>query len=128
LAARYKINLNKDGDIRDAGEYYPGNYASGAAADTTDAAATRLVAICNSDPSNVKSRNPNALGLYDVSGNVAEFVYAVRWEYGGGPWHCRRMGGSSYGNPADFNVGITWGGLWYYVIHETLGFRIAKTF
>ncbi len=30
LAARYIDDANDDGDIEDANEYYPGNYASGA--------------------------------------------------------------------------------------------------
>jgi hypothetical protein len=33
LAARYRDDSNLDGDLMDTDEYYPGNYASGAAAD-----------------------------------------------------------------------------------------------
>ena len=81
LAARYIEDANNDGDILDAGEYYPGNYASGATADYTDAAATDIVAWydANSGASThpVGQKMANALGLYDMSGNIWE--YSFNW-------------------------------------------------
>jgi sulfatase modifying factor 1 len=76
LAARYKADLNNDGDIMDAGEYYPGNFASGATASTSHQAATQAVAVCDAaSTATVASKLPNALGMYDVSGNAAEWCF-----------------------------------------------------
>lgn len=74
LAARYVSDGNGDGDIFDAGEYYPGNYASGATAGYSDSTATGLVAVYGTtSTAAVKSKNSNALGIYDMSGNVFEW-------------------------------------------------------
>ena len=78
LAARYIRDGNFDGDIKDEGEFYPGNYASGATAPHTDAEATGRVAwySANSDGSiqpAVGQKRPNALGLYDMSGSEGEW-------------------------------------------------------
>ena len=51
----------------------PYNYASGATADTTDAAATGLVAWYNTNCSgtmDVGGKLPNQLGIFDMSGNI----------------------------------------------------------
>ena len=73
LAARYIDDNNNDGDITDPGEYYPGNYASGA----RDADFPSEVAWYSANSAGrtheVKSKTPNALGLYDMSGNVREW-------------------------------------------------------
>ena len=86
LAARYIGDKNGDGDIRDSGEYYPGAYASGADADYNDTTATTDidgdgdqqiisdVAECaGRGTAEVKSKDPNKLGIYDMTGNVYEW-------------------------------------------------------
>ena len=79
LAARYISDQNNDGDIKDSGEFYPGNFASGATALITNVAATGMVAWSSTNSNNrthiVKNKAANALGLYDMSGNVDEFTF-----------------------------------------------------
>ena len=55
---------------RDGTSWTPPDYASGATADTTDIAATTAVACPYI--TNVGSKAPNQLGIYDMSGNVYE--------------------------------------------------------
>ena len=78
LAARYIGDMNNDGDIKDGGEFYPGNYASGADASTDNAEATGRVAWSTANSSSlqpVRQKRPNALGLYDMSGNEWEWSF-----------------------------------------------------
>lgn len=100
LAARYIDDANGDGDIQDSGEYYPGNYASGATADSNDATATGNVAVYNgssgSSTAAVKSKSANALGLYDMSGNVWEWNFDWHPSYSG-TYRVRRGGSWNLG-------------------------------
>ncbi len=90
LAARYIRDSNDDGDIMDAGEYYPGGFASGADADYTvtsggtdydldgDVQYSEDMAVFNvPGPLAAKSLSgdagANALGIFDMCGNVCEW-------------------------------------------------------
>ena len=136
LAARYIDDANSDGDIQDANEYYPGKYASGADAqyDATiggsdidgdgDVEYTTDVAVYNDNSGSstalVKSKSSNALGLYDMSGNVWEWVFDLDVSNRvrrGGSWsigsNYLQVGYSSNYDPANKFVNI--------------GFRFART-
>ncbi len=123
LAARYINDADSDGDILDSNEYYPWNYASGASSDISDPAATGLVAWYNANSSStthaVAGKDSNALGLYDMSGNVFEFCFG--WAPGsyevlrfarGGSWRdvpgWLQVGTLSTGDPeaTDTNAGL----------------------
>jgi formylglycine-generating enzyme len=77
LAARYIEDANNDGDITDAGEYYPGNYMSGSSDDYTDTSVSEYFAWFGANSGGashpVNMLGPNALGLYDMSGNLIEW-------------------------------------------------------
>lgn len=128
LAARYIGDKNSDGDITDDGEYYPGNYASGADSDYTNLLSTGLVAwyVENNEGSNheVGSKQSNALGLYDMSGNVAEWcidLHPTATTYrliNGGRWDSE---GSA------LQVGIIQGSS-PLLSHSYYGFRIVKNY
>jgi hypothetical protein len=83
LAAKSKGSNSSNGAVEyPAGSgwwWTPGTYASGAAADYNNAAATGLVAVYNQGgSSSVKSKQPNILGIYDMSGNAYEWCFDFR--------------------------------------------------
>jgi formylglycine-generating enzyme required for sulfatase activity len=123
LSARYKNDDNNDGDIQDANEYYPGNYASGATADNTDVTATNLVAVYSGNPGTatmiVKSKSANALGLYDMSGNVWEWSFDLN-----GSHRLFRSGGW-FSASSQLQVGFANSNFPYYE-DNNLGFRFAR--
>jgi formylglycine-generating enzyme required for sulfatase activity len=113
LAARYIDDANNDDDILDANEFYPGDYASGADADyddTTGASdydgdgdteySTDVAVYSAGSISDVKTgTSPNALGLYDMSGNAWEMCFTES-----GSFRVRR-GGAYNGSAAMLQIG-----------------------
>lgn len=116
----------------------PYNYASGATADYTDATATSLVAYYsdNSDglSQTVGNKLPNALLIYDMSGNVWEWVWdwssaypGASTDYTGPATGILRMlrGGSSGNSASQVIVGYRNGGE-PYAESTGIGLRLAK--
>jgi formylglycine-generating enzyme required for sulfatase activity len=106
LASRFILDANDDGDIKDKGEYYPGNFASGSGASVDDAAQTARVSVFLAGmTSAVKSKEPNALGIYDMSGNVDEWCFDA---YPGAGKYARiARGGSWIVNAEGIELGLT---------------------
>lgn len=123
LAARYIIDANGDG-ILGAGEYYPDDHVSG---DVTNPYQSSVYLGSyawhegNSDMTThpVAFKAPNALGIYDMGGNVNE------WCFGGiGAW--RDFRGGSYSLPAAC-ARVNWGAnTETSTIAFDRGFRVAR--
>lgn len=106
----------------DGVSWTPYNYASGAAADHTDAGATGAAAWYQANSGSIThdvgGRAANALGIYDMSGNAWEFC----WD-----WHASYPADSTdYKGPATGTVRIGKGGSYYDpAVTEIMGVRGA---
>ncbi len=133
LAARY---ITDDGDkiLNQTGEYYLGSFASGADRYYNDTGSGDIdgngvyrffsdVAVYSaSSTAVVKSKFPNALGIYDINGNVAEWVF--NWYTAG----FRMIRGGSYVHSADGQmIGRLFNSRPYNALYYT-GFRLARTY
>ena len=132
LAARYIADTNKDGDLSLAGEYYPWDHVSG---DTTshcfpvDAYVSTVVVNYawysdnsgNTNTSEVKQMLPNALGIYDLCGNVWEFMIDISYS------NVQRRGGSFANSSDGIQVGQSNIATAAVVADDGDGLRVARS-
>lgn len=79
IAARYKGDYDRDGGIVSLGEFFDDNCVSGSS--NSDWNNKKLYAGAGSKVFETKIKKPNALGLYDISGNANEWCYDWTGKY-----------------------------------------------
>ena len=124
---------------KDGSSWQPYNYASGATADYTDAAATGLVAWYTTNSGSVThddgGKNANMLGIYDMSGNVLEWCWDRDKTYPGTSTNYRgpSTGSSRVIRGGYFDCGVSplqVGYRYYYFPsgpYRAIGFRLARS-
>jgi formylglycine-generating enzyme required for sulfatase activity len=148
LAARYKTDSGNDGILSVLNvEYTPGSYASGGKYSALDGPGCILgfpldvyqgdiYAVydecddggVNDAAAAVKSKLPNALGLYDMSGNVWEWNYDLHPDQVAKPKQRVIRGGSWYSLSYQNKIGSFYEGQFQtYDQNNTVGFRVART-
>jgi len=133
LAARYKGDYSANGAYEypaSSGYWWtPGDYASGATANYIDFEASGIVGWYDGNSDNVthvvKDKVPNALGLYDMSGNAYEWVFEWHTTFGS-PYRMTRgccYRGNTNGMRVDYESNDA-----PYLATDCVGLRIAKTY
>ncbi len=123
MAARWR-DYSGDGSILVNGRWWtPGNYASGATANTGDATATQLVAWYSANSGNktqpVGLKNSNHIGIHDMSGNVWEWTYTTSGAD-------RVIHGGSYKDGANFQRVGGVGSSEPRYAYSVVGFRVLR--
>ena len=126
MAARWRNDTESThGSIHVGDRWWtPGNYASGAIADTDHTYETALVAWYWVNAAGltrpVAQLGPNPLGLYDMSGNVWEWTYSLC------PNSWRIFRGGCVEAEAEYMQIGGWSSMFSAFTHYTIGFRVVK--
>jgi sulfatase modifying factor 1 len=132
LAARYRGNDSINTVSGYSNPYFTkGNSASGATAAYTDTDASQAVSWYNANSGYsthpVGQKTANALGIYDMSGNISEFCFDL---YSAGGWSARYIRGHCWtDSPISLEIGIGSNNnmMDFYDCNYTVGFRPVRT-